>query len=632
MKRLIVTFLSLSCAWSAAFTASVTGNWASTSTWGGSGPPGNGDTVTINDGITVTIPVSTSVTIGTSPANDSGTAAIATVSDTGSGILIVNGTLIFRGPLHQGRALWVVGPGAIVTHDSSLASVPSAAHYSWYIGPVSTSVGTCGAVYLTVNGSTGSHVTFNVASSSGFAGGLQANVGAQCSGQMYATFLDVDHWGGGTNISSWFMTHNIFSGTGASATCDDCTFSNSGTIFHYFVGGGDSGDVLSLARLRVIAPVGRGAMADIYGNGYDPTGFAMSSGGTNTTTLNGGYLEGSTYCYANADKQGPAITNTVMYDPTGNNPSVYLSGCSMTGWNNNLVWSKIASNGAPTGISGGTLSRTIMLRSGSTGNPHFVTIQARQNVVLDRWITDCFESGTYPGDAYQVEGQFTAYDVLVKNSLHLSAPDDFSCGSFVNITESNVTGLSVIVRNSTFNVSSSGNSNSGVGGEVGTGKASLFTAVKNNIGWSLTGTDSYFAVWGAASPAANMFAGADYNWTYGLHSTPYYGGNLTSSQFASPNPPGTHDSVINTRLAAKKRSFLSWGQALDGAVTTWGDVITHLKNKDAGFTISNAVDWIMAGATPLEPLVWCAGDDGESAGAVPFCKQGKALIGAVSLF
>ncbi|HOP33421.1 MAG TPA: G8 domain-containing protein, partial [Candidatus Hydrothermia bacterium] len=41
----------------ASYTASRDGLWSSTSTWGGSGPPGNGDTVTIPSGITVTFDV-----------------------------------------------------------------------------------------------------------------------------------------------------------------------------------------------------------------------------------------------------------------------------------------------------------------------------------------------------------------------------------------------------------------------------------------------------------------------------------------------------------------------------------------------------------------------------------------------
>lgn len=57
MKKLLITLtlLLLPCsAWSAAYIASVTGNWSASATWGGAGVPGTGDTATINNGVTVT--------------------------------------------------------------------------------------------------------------------------------------------------------------------------------------------------------------------------------------------------------------------------------------------------------------------------------------------------------------------------------------------------------------------------------------------------------------------------------------------------------------------------------------------------------------------------------------------------
>ena len=48
----------------AEYIASVSGNWSNAATWGGSGPPGDGDTVTINNGVTVTVAANTTVTVG----------------------------------------------------------------------------------------------------------------------------------------------------------------------------------------------------------------------------------------------------------------------------------------------------------------------------------------------------------------------------------------------------------------------------------------------------------------------------------------------------------------------------------------------------------------------------------------
>lgn len=138
----------------AAYTGSVTGNWADTATWGGSGPPVAGDQVTINTGITVTVPVSTTATCGASPTTATATAEL-TINGTGQ--LVINGTLNVRGPLdvtsggvvtiNGGGTLnidpsnqattteyrcrfGVSGTGKLVLNDN--ATITSPAGYSWY--------------------------------------------------------------------------------------------------------------------------------------------------------------------------------------------------------------------------------------------------------------------------------------------------------------------------------------------------------------------------------------------------------------------------------------------------------------------------------------------------------------------
>lgn len=81
-----------------AYTSTQTGNWSAQSTWGGTGPPGNGDTATVATGHTVTVDGAT--TVGSSPADR--TTMVLTVSGTGklviaSGVtLTVNGNAYFN--------------------------------------------------------------------------------------------------------------------------------------------------------------------------------------------------------------------------------------------------------------------------------------------------------------------------------------------------------------------------------------------------------------------------------------------------------------------------------------------------------------------------------------------------------
>jgi hypothetical protein len=71
----------------AAYTSTQTGNWSSTSTWGGSGPPGDGDTAVISSGHTVTVDAATTVGKGdalTAPQASSDNASVSTSAGGGS--------------------------------------------------------------------------------------------------------------------------------------------------------------------------------------------------------------------------------------------------------------------------------------------------------------------------------------------------------------------------------------------------------------------------------------------------------------------------------------------------------------------------------------------------------------------
>ena len=61
----LLPLLMATSVWAGTFTSSQSGPWNVASTWGGSGPPVAGDTVTIQGGNTVTIPDNTACACAT---------------------------------------------------------------------------------------------------------------------------------------------------------------------------------------------------------------------------------------------------------------------------------------------------------------------------------------------------------------------------------------------------------------------------------------------------------------------------------------------------------------------------------------------------------------------------------------
>jgi hypothetical protein len=133
MLRTIVFLLLCSFAQASTYTATQSGNWAATSTWGGSGPPGTGDRAIINCACTVTIPVSTTVVIGDSPVAGTAVVSVGQATNLVSPKLVNAGTLTLQGDLSVGPGAWnaVTTPGTYEMQGGSITqfSSPSTVAY-----------------------------------------------------------------------------------------------------------------------------------------------------------------------------------------------------------------------------------------------------------------------------------------------------------------------------------------------------------------------------------------------------------------------------------------------------------------------------------------------------------------------
>ena len=150
-KFLLAFLLVISCnylALAAARTASVSGNWSNTATWGGSAVPVAGDAVTINSGITVTVNANASCT----SLDFLSTATVASNVNISSGItLTVSGTVTIPRPNAVTNTL-AVGAGSLNTANIAFTNGGNANRHQITISTGTVTV----SGNITQTGSTGS--------------------------------------------------------------------------------------------------------------------------------------------------------------------------------------------------------------------------------------------------------------------------------------------------------------------------------------------------------------------------------------------------------------------------------------------------------------------------------------------
>jgi len=177
-------------------TASVSGNWSNSSTWGGASVPNSTDDVIINNGIAVTVNVA--AVCASLTLQSGGTATTFTISGTNS--LSVSGAVTINGGTGSGdNKIISVGAGSFSCSSIAMSDPGNDSRYC----AVTLSTGT-----VTVTG--------NIA----MGGSAIRN---QCSISSTGTFLIGGNITGGDLITASGSTVNY---NGAAQTCDVTTYSN----------------------------------------------------------------------------------------------------------------------------------------------------------------------------------------------------------------------------------------------------------------------------------------------------------------------------------------------------------------------------------------------------------------------
>ncbi len=558
------------------FASSQSGNWNDTATWGGSGPPGNGDTCQI---LGHTVTVTADVTIGLSSAG--GNYAIA-LNHASANLVINNGvTVTCRGDV------WKLFSGAKVTmnagskfkFDATAAASPSTSRYIAHPSAHSLT----GPIF-DVNGTVGSRC--EISSVAGGAPGYFTHDGFVAAGLIDAEFCDFIRIGEAGVSNSFLFGMN---GNGQTFRCVDCTFDTCNTIYSAY-NMADT-DHFILERCKFTNSL------DTYNIYIQCTNDALTTG---TRRIIDCALDLAVQIVSQRD-----------WTITGNffNLGIVVSTSAS-------VWAEFSDNlvrnagQAGTNL-GGSITDCYYLEDHSDTNPHGVQPcrGTLGSMTIDGMIYE-YTGTDQNGDCILIgDDPSGACVATIRNCIFLpNASGGCSGSAFSALGHANV---NIIFEH---NTACAGQQGAAVG-EGYIGHTGMLQSFKNNIFWnnSTNGLKLYDVGTDDSVTDLVTAANADYNCGHNIGAGD--GGGYFNLEFSSGSP-GANDIDVDPQFVEPTRDIASWDRSLGGSGTTAG-ALARLA-ADPTLTRTSLIPYIRAGFAPQNPLLRGAGSDHSTIGAVEY--------------
>lgn len=579
----------------AAYTTTQAGNWSSASTWGGSGPPGPGDTATVNNAVTVDV----NTTVG---VNGSTSLAINAALTVAPGV-----TLTLRGNAVQADVVFALSAGSGLVFDCTSGDV------KWLFGTAANFTNYTTASFRAA-GTSGSHATVSKTGANScwfddFGEGSGSGAGKTGYDCTYCDFTGI-----GKADGSFSLGLDDFGSL--NQRLSHCTFTSCATVFvaRPYTWSGSSNKDYYIRDCAFSSSTGATYCCEIKADG---------SSGTGAHDVTRNSFDKSVNCNAKLDFVDNYFAHGAFYGgtPLSNVGNLYRVG-----------------SGDGDQYCGCSVSDAYWLAAPDhPGNPHCLNNPPDGSTVSGCVFEYPNANAVDSGECVYLSGPGAT--VTVTGNLAVpSETDGYAIGNIAHHARSSGTQQWAVTKNTCVGTHCAFAAYSELGSDPG---SPIYSAVKSNL--VVDPSTSLAAVVQEVNAATNTWddlvlgGNATNNGKYGpasftdpatSNSYPGYVARFTSA-------PGTGDVTGDPGFVDSTRNFGNW--AVHKGAASSGDTLATrtaaaigLVSADPSLIRSDLIPWVRAGFAPTNSAFATSGHDGGVIGAVAYASAGTTYTSSLS--